>query len=230
MEKGRVTPSVLWTTSVSQCIPHLGMEKGGVTPSVLWLMSVSHTNRNLPHECHRIFIIYCILVTTMSHQLYTPLYTPFGNGEGRGCSSAIPSMDPLKFLCYDYTKAIFVFHIGVGGGSTDLLELCSMLETLCLDRSWWFLPCHVMLCGPSLHGPTSNSLLQLYKGYICVPHWCWVVALIYWNFIGCKNPVPGPVMLVFTLSRHATWPFPPWTHLNFSVTIIDRLYLCSTLI
>jgi hypothetical protein len=44
------------------------MEKGGVEPSVLWSMSVSHPNRNLRHNCHRIFIIYCILVTTMSHQ------------------------------------------------------------------------------------------------------------------------------------------------------------------
>jgi uncharacterized membrane protein len=52
-------------------IPHMGMEKGRVTPSVLWSMSVSHTNRNLRHKCHRIFIIYCILVTTMSHQ-YIP--------------------------------------------------------------------------------------------------------------------------------------------------------------
>jgi len=26
----------------------------------------------------------------------------------------LPSMDPPQFLCYDYTKAIFVFHIGVG--------------------------------------------------------------------------------------------------------------------
>ena len=167
------------------------------------------------------------------------------------------------------------------GASTDLLELCWLVKTCCLGRSWWFSPCHVVLRGPSLqrptsisllwlykgyicvphwcwvvalifwnfigykhpvsgcswwfspfhvmllghslHGPTSISLLWLYKGYICVPHWCWVVALIHWNFIGCKNPVPGLLMVVFTLSRHATWPFPPWTHLNFSVMFIQRL-------
>ncbi len=55
-------------------IPHLGMEKVGVAQSVGHLTSVCHTNGILRHECHRIFIIYCILV-----------YTPFGNG-GRGCS------------------------------------------------------------------------------------------------------------------------------------------------
>ena len=58
------------------------------------------------------------------------------------------------------------------GGSTDYLELCWLVETLCLGWSWWFSPCHVMLLGPSLHG----------------------------------------------------------THLNFSVMIIQRLYLCSTLV
>jgi hypothetical protein len=100
----------------------------------------------------------------------------------------------------------------------------------CLGCSWWFSPCHVVLRGPSLHGPTSISLLWLYNGYICVPHWCWLVALIYSNFNGCKNTVSGPLMVVFTLSRHTMWPFPPWTHLNFSAMIIQRLYLCPTLV
>jgi hypothetical protein len=35
-------------------------------------------------------------------------------------------------------------------------------------------------------------------------------------------------MMVFPLSCPATWPFPPATHLNFSVTIIPRLHLSST--
>jgi hypothetical protein len=91
--------------------------------------------------------------------------------------------------------------------------------------SWWFSPCAVVLLGPSLHGPTSISLLPLYTRYICVRHWCWVVAPITWNFIGCENPVSGLVMVVVTLSCHATWPFSPWTHLNSSVTIIDWLYI-----
>jgi hypothetical protein len=104
------------------------------------------------------------------------------------------------------------------------------LKTLCLGHSWGFLPCHVVLCGPSLHGPTSIFLLRLYKGYNCVPHWWWLVAPITWVFNGCKNPVSGPLMLVFSLSRRAMWPFPPWTHLNFSVMIIQRLYRCSTLV
>jgi hypothetical protein len=104
------------------------------------------------------------------------------------------------------------------------------VKTLCLGHSWWFSLCHIVLCGPSLQGCTSISLLQLYKGYICFPHWCWVVAPITWDFNGYKNPVSGVFMLVFALSRRATWPFPPWTHLNFSVTIIQNLYLCSTLV
>jgi hypothetical protein len=100
----------------------------------------------------------------------------------------------------------------------------------CLGCSWWFSPLHIMLRGPSLHGPTSISLLGLYKGYICVPHRCCLVALIYWNFNGYKNAVSGPLMVVFTLSCHTMWPIPPGMHLNFSVTIIQRLYLCSTLV
>jgi hypothetical protein len=32
-----------------------------------------------------------------------------------------------------------------------------------------------VLLGPSLKGPTSISLLQLYQGYIFVPHWCLVL-------------------------------------------------------
>jgi hypothetical protein len=45
-----------------------------------------------------------------------------------------------------------------------------------------------------------------------------------------KTLLSGPVMVFFTLSRCATQPFPPWTHLNFSVMLIQRLYLCSTLV
>jgi hypothetical protein len=104
------------------------------------------------------------------------------------------------------------------------------IKTLCLVCSWWILPCYVVLHGPSLHGPTSISLLWVYKGNICVPHWCWVVAPITRDFNGCKNSVSWPLMGVFALSRRAMWPFPPWTHLNFSVTIIQRLQLCSTLV
>jgi hypothetical protein len=44
------------------------MEKGRVTLSVHWSTSVSQTNGILQHECHRISIIHCILVTTMCHQ------------------------------------------------------------------------------------------------------------------------------------------------------------------
>ena len=77
------------------------------------------------------------------------------------------------------------------GASTDLLELCWLVKTRYMGWSWWFSPCHVVLRGSSLQGPTSISLLWLYKGYICVPHWCWVVALIFWNFIGYKHPVSG---------------------------------------
>jgi hypothetical protein len=74
------------------------------------------------------------------------------------------------------------------GGSTDLLELYWLVKTLCLGRSWWFSPCQVMLLGHSLHGPTTITLFRLYKGYICVPHWCWVVALISGIFIGRSKP------------------------------------------
>jgi hypothetical protein len=104
------------------------------------------------------------------------------------------------------------------------------IKTLCLVHSWWISPCYVVLRGPSLHWPNSISLLRLYKGYNCVPHWCWLVAPITWVFNGCKNPVSGPLMVVFSLSRRAMWPFPSWTHLNFSVMIIQRLYWCSTLV
>jgi hypothetical protein len=92
----------------------------------------------------------------------------------------------------------------------------------CLGCSCWISPCHVMLRGPFLQGPTSITLLWVYKGNICVPHWCWVVAPITWDFDGYKNFVSGPLMVVFTLSRRAMWPFPPGTHLNFSgmITII----------
>jgi hypothetical protein len=50
---------------------------------------------------------------------------------------------------------------------------------------------------------------------------------LYWMV---KTLLSGPLMVVFALSRRATWPFPPWTYLDFSVTIIQRLYLCSTLV
>jgi hypothetical protein len=49
-------------------IAYLGMEKGKVTLSVHWSTSVSQTNGILQHECCRISIIHCILVTTMCHQ------------------------------------------------------------------------------------------------------------------------------------------------------------------
>jgi hypothetical protein len=84
MEKGGVTLSVRWSTSVSQTngilrhecrrisiihyIAYLGMEKGGVTLSVCQSTSVSQTNGILRHKCGRISIIHCILVTTMCHQ------------------------------------------------------------------------------------------------------------------------------------------------------------------
>jgi hypothetical protein len=132
-------------------------------------------------------------------------------------------MDPPQFLYYNFRKALFVFHIGVGWQHPFLGTLLPV-ETMCLGWSWWFSPCPVELLGPSLHGPTLIPLLQFWIGYICVPHWCWVVAPITWNFIGCENPVSGPIMMVFTLSCCATWPFSPWTHLNFSVTFSDRLY------
>jgi hypothetical protein len=51
-----------------QYIAYLGMEKGGVTLSVRQSTSVSQTNGILWHECRRISIIHCILVTTMCHQ------------------------------------------------------------------------------------------------------------------------------------------------------------------
>jgi hypothetical protein len=122
-----------------------------------------------------------------------------------------------------------VFHIGVGWQHPFLGTLLAA-ETQCLGRSWWFSPCPVVLLGPSLHGPTLMPLLQLLIGYICVPHWCWVVAPINWNFISCTNHVSGPVLMVFTLSCCATWPFPPLTHLNSSILILDWLYFCSTLV
>jgi hypothetical protein len=46
----------------------LGMEKGRVTLSVRWSTSVSQTNGILRHKCRRISIIHCMLVTTMCHQ------------------------------------------------------------------------------------------------------------------------------------------------------------------
>jgi hypothetical protein len=54
--------------SAAQYIAFLGMEKGGVTLSVRWSTSVSQTNGILRHECRRISIIHCISVTTMCHQ------------------------------------------------------------------------------------------------------------------------------------------------------------------
>jgi hypothetical protein len=54
--------------SLFHYIVYLGMEKGGVTLSVRRSTSVSQTNGILRHECRRISIIHCILVTTMCHQ------------------------------------------------------------------------------------------------------------------------------------------------------------------
>jgi hypothetical protein len=53
---------------MSQYIAYLGMEKGRVTLSVRGSTSVSQTNGILRHECRRISIIHCMLVTTMCHQ------------------------------------------------------------------------------------------------------------------------------------------------------------------
>jgi hypothetical protein len=58
---------------MQQYIPHLGMEKVGVAWSVCCSTSICHTNGILWHECRRFSIIHGI-------------YTPFGNGEGQGCS------------------------------------------------------------------------------------------------------------------------------------------------
>jgi hypothetical protein len=52
----------------AQYIAYLGMENGRVTLSVHRSTSVSQTNGILWHECRRISIIHCILVTTMCHQ------------------------------------------------------------------------------------------------------------------------------------------------------------------
>ncbi len=131
--------------------------------------------------------------------------------------------------CVAHIPRLYSCSILVLGGSTHYLELYWLWKP-CLDKSWWFSPFHVVLLGPSLQRPTKISLSRIYKSYICVPHWCWVVAPISWNFIGCENLVSGLVMVVVTLSRHATWPFPPGTHLNFYVMHIPRLYLCSTLV
>jgi hypothetical protein len=73
------------------------------------------------------------------------------------------------------------------GGSTHFMELYWHSKQKCLGQSWWVSPCPVVLLGSSLHGPTSFCLLQFEIGYICVPHWCWVVALISWNCIGSQN-------------------------------------------
>ena len=68
----------------------------------------------------------------------------------------------------------------------------------------WLYLCSTLVLGGSTH------YLELY----------WLV----------KTLLSGLLRLVFTLSRRAMWPFPPWTHLNFSVMIIQRLFLCSTLV
>jgi hypothetical protein len=80
-------------------------------------------------------------------------------------------------------------HVVLHGPSPNpLLGTLMAIKIICLGCSWWFSPCHFVLCGPSLHGPTSISLLWLYKVYICVPHCCWVVTPITWNFIGWWKP------------------------------------------
>ena len=78
----------------------------------------------------------------------------------------------------------------VFGGSTDLLELYRLWKP-CVRPSGLFMVVFTLsrhASGPSLHGSTSISLLQLYKGYVCVPHWCWLVAPIAWDFIGWWKP------------------------------------------
>jgi hypothetical protein len=50
---------------------------------------------------------------------------------------------------------------------------------------------------------------------------------LYWLV---KTLLSGLLMVVFAMSRHATWPFPPLLHLNVSDMIIQMLYLCSTLV
>ena len=74
------------------------------------------------------------------------------------------------------------------GGSIHYLELYWLVKILCLGQSWWFPPCHIVVRAPSLHGPTSITLFWFYKGYICVLHWCWVVAPITCDFVGCWKP------------------------------------------
>jgi DNA-binding GntR family transcriptional regulator len=68
--------TVCTSVNICQYIVYLGMEKGGFTLSVRRSTSVSQTNGILRHECRRISIIHCILVTT--------IYSLFGDGEGRG--------------------------------------------------------------------------------------------------------------------------------------------------
>jgi hypothetical protein len=56
-------------------------------------------------------------------------------------------------------QMIYMCSTLVLGGSTHYLGLLLAVKTFCLGCSWWFSPCHVVLRGPSLHGPTSISLL-----------------------------------------------------------------------
>jgi hypothetical protein len=113
-------------------------------------------------------------------------------------------------------KRLYLCSTLVFGGNTHYLELYWMLETLCLNRSWRFSPCHVLLLGPSIQGPTWISLLWLYIGYICVPHWGWVLAPITCNFWLWK-PYLGCSWCFSPCHFVLHDPFPPGRHLNFSV-------------
>ena len=140
---------------------------------------------------------------------------------------------PCTHLNYSFLilQRLYLCFTLVLGGSTHYLELYWLVKALCLGQSWWFSPCHIVVRAPSLHGPTSISLLCLYKGYICVLHWCWVVAPITWDFVGWWKPCAlASHGGQGTLSHRGACPFPPWTHLNCSVMIIQRLYLCSALV
>ncbi len=127
----------------------------------------------LKNICQRLYLCSTLVLGGSTHflELYW-LWKPcvcVGNGGFHpvmSCYLALPSMDPPQFLCYENTKIIFVFVVGVG---------------------WQY--------------PLLGTLLDV-------------------------KTLSGLVMVVFILFCHATWPFPPWTHLNFSIMIIQILYLC----
>jgi hypothetical protein len=114
------------------------------------------------------------------------------------------------------------------GGSTHYLELYWLWKP-CLGWSWGLSPCHVMLAtwpfSPWTHLKSSVTIFDcLYIVFhIGVG---WQHPLLGTLLASCGNHhVSGIVMVVFTLSCCATWPFSPWTHLNSSVTIFDCLYI-----